>query len=179
MWVQYVILGLIIFVWRYLTFFPISTCGDGFPHWAFLNSHWSFWCTSHWSFSCITGVLDFSLFRDLSFLLVCFTGNLPWFSFTGFNQIEDPRSLDLVLLMWDHFSALVLMLNVCSEVKHSFSISLLVRSSNQGSFFNLGRFENSSASRFLFKVAISDFTYFSNSIILLLRCLSPDWYFLD
>ena len=96
---------------------------------------------------------DFSLSGGLSFLLVCFTGNL-WFFFTGFNEIENPHLPDLPLLMRDRFSELVSILDVCSEVRHSLSISLLVRSGNLGNFLNLRKIANSSASCFLFKDAI-------------------------
>ena len=103
----------------------------------------------------LTGVLEFSLSGDLSFLLVYFTGNLR-FSFTGFIGIEDPHLLDVPLLLWGRFSGLVSILDVCSEVRHSLSILLLVRSNNLGNFLDLGGFANSSASCFLFKDAISD-----------------------
>ena len=119
----------------------------------------------------VTGVLDFSLSGDLFFLLAYFTGNL-WFPFTGFNEIEDPHLPDLSLLIWDRFSGLASIVDVFSEVSHSLSISLLVRSCNLRNFRNLGGFANTSSSRFLLKDAISDFTYFSISIILLLDSLS-------
>ena len=51
------------------------------------------------------------------------------------------------------------------------STSLLVRYSNLENFLNLGGFANSKASCFVFKNAISDFIYFSISIISLLDCL--------
>ena len=88
--------------------------------------------------------LNFSLSGDLPFLLVCFTGNL-WFFFTGFNEIENPHLPDLPLLMRDRFSELVSILDVCSEVRHSLSISLLVRSGNFGNFLNLKMIANSCA----------------------------------
>ena len=47
----------------------------------------------------LIGVLDFSVSGDLSFPLVCFTGNLPWSSFTGFNEIEDPQLPVLAFLI--------------------------------------------------------------------------------
>ena len=124
----------------------------------------------------LTGVLDLSFSGDLSFLLVCFTGNL-WFSFTGFNETEYSHLPDLPLLMWDRFSGLVSILDVCYEVRHWFSKSLLARSSNLGNFLNLGGFANSSASCFLFKDAISDFIYFSIFIISLLHCMPSAYIF--
>ena len=172
-WVQYVILGPIIFVWRILVVSLISSGGDGFPQWVFLNSHWSFWCTSHWSFRL------FSLSENLSFPLVCFTGNLLRFSFTEFNEIEDPHLPDLPSLIWDHFSGLVSILDVCSEVRHSLSILLLVRSSNLENFLDLGGFVNSTASCFLFKDAISDlYTSLFSSFRYWTACLLPE-YFLE
>ena len=51
------------------------------------------------------------------------------------------------------------------------STSVLVRYSNLENFLNLGGFANSKASCFVFKNAISDFIYFSISIISLLDCL--------
>ena len=51
------------------------------------------------------------------------------------------------------------------------STSLLVRYSNLENFFNLRGFANSKASCFLFKNAISDFIYFSISIMSLFNCL--------
>ena len=161
-WVQYVIFGPIIFVGRILIFLLICTCEDGFPHWF------------SWT---LTGVLDFSLSGDLSFLLICLTGNL-WFSFTGFNKIKDLHLPDLLVLMWGCFSGLVSILDVFSDVRHSLSISLLLRSSNLGIFCNIG-YANFKASCFLFKealsfwfhVLISDFIS-CISIILLLDCLS-------
>ena len=68
----------IIFVWRILTFSLISTGGDGFPHWVFLNSRWSFWCTSHWSFWC-TSHWDFRFF---SFWRSLFSISLLHWQFT-------------------------------------------------------------------------------------------------
>ena len=143
-------------------FLTDTTCEAGFPHWVF------------WT---LTGVLDFSLSGDLSFLLICLTGNL-WFSFTGFNKIKDLHLPDLLVLMWGCFSGLVSILDVFSDVRHSLSISLLLRSSNLGIFCNIG-YANFKASCFLFKealsfwfhVLISDFIS-CISIILLLDCLS-------
>ena len=101
----------------------------------------------------LTGVLDFSLSGDLSFLLICLTGNL-WFSFTGFNKIKDLHLPDLLVLMWGCFSGLVSILDVFSEVRRSLFISLLLRSSNLEIFCNIG-YANFKASCFLFKDALS------------------------
>ena len=119
-------------------FLTDTTCEAGFPHWVF------------WT---LTGVLDFSLSGDLSFLLICLTGNL-WFSFTGFNKIKDLHLPDLLVLMWGCFSGLVSILDVFSDVRHSLSISLLLRSSNLEIFCNIG-YANFKASCFLFKEALS------------------------
>ena len=43
----------------------------------------------------LTGVLYFSVSGNLSSLLVCLTGNLSWFSLTGFNEIGDSHLPDL------------------------------------------------------------------------------------
>ena len=91
----------------------------------------------------VTGVLDFSLSGDLSFLLLCFTDNW-WFSFIWFNEIEDQHSPDLTLLMWDRFSGMIQILDVCSGSQTFTFISLLVRSSNLGTFLNLKGFGKSS-----------------------------------
>ena len=130
----------------------ISTCGDGFPHWVFLNSHWSFWCTSHWSFWCTShwSFIFFCIWKSL------FSTSLLNWQFTvvflhsfwwnwGFTLTW------LTFFLWDCFPGLVSILDVCSEASHSLSISLLVKSNNLGNFPNLGGFTNSRASRFLFK----------------------------
>ena len=110
----------------------------------------------------LTGVLDFSLSGDLSFLLICLTGNL-WFSFTGFNKIKDLHLPDLLVLMWGCFSGLVSILDVFSEVRRSLFISLLLRSSNLEIFCNIG-YANFKASCFLFKDALSLFLISCTSV---------------
>ena len=71
------------------------------------------------------------------------------------------------MLLWTGFNS-----GCMFEVRHSLSISLLVRSSNLGNFLNLREFANFSASCFLLKDAFYDFIYFSISIISSLGCLS-------
>ena len=110
----------------------------------------------------LTGVLDFSLSGDLSFLLICLTGNL-WFSFTGFNKIKDLHLPDLLVLMWGCFSGLVSILDVFSEVRRSLFISLLLRSSNLEIFCNIG-YANFKASCFLFKEALSFWFHVLHSV---------------
>ena len=128
-------------------FLTDTTCEAGFPHWVF------------WT---LTGVLDFSLSGDLSFLLICLTGNL-WFSFTGFNKIKDLHLPDLLVLMWGCCSGLVSILDVFSDVRHSLSISLLLRSSNLEIFCNIG-YANFKASCFLFKEALSFWFHVLHSV---------------